>query len=300
MVNAPEFNSLIDLDASNWLVNIKEQFRFDSWPNECVRCKQTELSENTSIRLNMVELDKTQDKRDYLMVGGVLDNLCNSACQMCNEQYSTRIGSLTSRTFPIVDNTDIFWQLPQNRITHLDLSGGEPSYSKNYKHILANLPDTIKSVRLNTNCSTVLTELESLVDRGIDVTVTVSFDGIGSVHDYIRWPITWDKFYNNLMTYQTMSVNLNLWTTVSALNVNNIDSITEFADKHGFDHSWSLLDHPTELNIKYKNHLTLTADTKLEGIRQFLATAENNQEKLDSYIVKQDQARSIKITDYIQ
>jgi sulfatase maturation enzyme AslB (radical SAM superfamily) len=220
--------------------------KFDEWPAECVRCQETEPN---SIRIYATELDHQTAQKDYLQVGGVLDNLCNAACQTCNENLSTRIGSLQGREFPIVNNLDRFWQLPQDRIVHLDINGGEPSYSKNYKKILANLPPNLKTLRLNTNCSTILTELTDIANRGIEVTVTVSCDGIGSVHDFVRWPIPWQEFYRNLMTYKTMPVRLNLWTTVSILNVDDLPNIQQFAQEHGIDHSYAYLKQPYELSV---------------------------------------------------
>lgn len=268
MVNAPEFPGLAEMDSSNWLHGIRSFMANDVWPVECTRCKETEKEINVSIRLHAIEFDRTQTRKDYLTVGGVLDNLCNSACMTCNENLSTRIGSLKSRQFPIVDNSNRFWQLPQDRIVHLDINGGEPSYSKNYKNILANLPPNVKSVRLNTNCSTVLLELLPLVDRGIQVTVTVSFDGIGEIHDFIRWPIKWENFYKNLMLYKSMPVQLNLWTTVSVLNQHQLHDIIEFAKQHEIDHEYAYLKHPKVLNIDNKN-----------------------QESIDAYIQKQKELR---------
>ena len=253
MVNAPEFNSLAEMDSSQWLADIRQQ----EYPAECVRCQETEQLNNVSIRKHAIEFDKYQTQQDYLIVGGVLDNLCNSACMTCNEQLSTRIGSLKSRQFPIIDNSDRFWQLPLERVVHLDINGGEPSYSKNYRHILANLPASIRSVRLNTNCSTVLTELLPLVERGIDVTVTVSFDGIGEVHDFVRWPIKWNKFYENLMTYKAMPVRLNLWTTVSVLNQHQLPDIIEFAQTHNIDHEYAYLKHPMVLDVDNKDQVAI-------------------------------------------
>ena len=266
MVNAPEFGTLEQMDASNWLVEIKQH----PAPAECQRCLETEQLNNTSIRLHSIEFDRKQTQQDYLIVGGVLDNVCNSACMTCNAQHSTRIGSLKSREFPIVDNSNRFWQLPLERIVHLDINGGEPSYSKNYRHILANLPKRIKSVRLNTNCSTVLTELISLVERGVEVTVTVSFDGIGKVHDFVRWPIKWDQFYENLMVYKTMPVKLNLWTTVSILNQHQLDEMITFAKYHNIDHEYAYLKQPAVLDVNNKD-----------------------QESIDRYIQEQKQLRNI-------
>ena len=250
MVAPAQFDTLADMDSSVWLRKVREKFNQGQWPNECQRCEQTESINGTSIRLNAIEFDQQQTQADYLTVGGVLDNVCNSACLTCNEDHSTKIGSLMSRQYKIVDNTNRFWDLPQDRIVHLDLNGGEPSASKNYKQVLANLPHNVKSVRLNTNCSTVLDELLPLIEREIDVTVTVSLDGIGPVHDFVRWPINWDTFYKNLMTYKSMPVKLNLWTTVSVLNVNDLSNIIAFAKEHNIDHSYAYLKQPSELDVE--------------------------------------------------
>jgi MoaA/NifB/PqqE/SkfB family radical SAM enzyme len=182
-------------------------------------------------------------------VGGVLDNTCNAACLSCNETLSTRIGSLNGPGFAVYNNLDKFWTLPQDRIVHLDINGGEPSYSKNYKKLLANLPPNLKTLRLNTNCSTVLAELVDITSRGIEVTVTVSCDGIGAVHELTRWPISWQTFYDNLMRYKTMPVRLNLWTTVSVLNIDDLVNIQAFAQEHSIDHSWAYLENPVELSV---------------------------------------------------
>lgn len=252
MVNPAKFLSLDELESSQWLSTVRNKFAQDQWPVECQRCEQTEKENGTSIRLNSIELDRKQTLDNYLQVGGVLDNLCNAGCLTCNPDCSTRIGSLTSKVFPIVDNTSVFDKLPQDRILHLDINGGEPSYSKNYKRILQSLPPNLKTLRLNTNGSTVLWELAEIA-KTVDVTVTVSFDGVGPVHDLVRWPIPWDKFYKNLMTYKTMPVTLNLWTTVSVLNVDDLPNIIAFAKEHGIDHSYAYLKQPVELDVSNKN-----------------------------------------------
>ena len=246
MVNAPKFDSLADMESSVWLAKTREKMAQDKWPAECVRCQETEPN---SIRQYAVALDQQTEQTDWIQVGGVLDNLCNAACQTCNENLSTRIGSLTGPGFPITNNIEQFYKLPQERIVHLDINGGEPSYSKNYKRLLKNLPPNLKTLRLNTNCSTVLTELIDIAARGVEVTVTASCDGIGSVFEFVRWPILWQDFYRNLMTYKTMPVKLNLWTTVSILNVDDLPNIQQFAQDHNIEHSYAYLNTPVELSV---------------------------------------------------
>ena len=256
MVNAPQFADLESMESSDWLKDIRQSMAEDRWPLECARCQETEPH---SIRVYALKAHEQTQQQDYLQVAGVLDNLCNAGCLTCNENLSTRIGSLKGRTFPIVNNFDRFQSLPKHRIVHLDINGGEPTYSKNYKAILKDLPPNLKTLRLNTNCSTVLTELVDIIDRGIEVTVTVSCDGIGAVHELMRWPIPWTQFYDNLMTYRSMPVKLNLWTTVSVLNVDDLPKIQAFAREHGIDHSFAYLKEPFELSVDNKDISTRDA-----------------------------------------
>jgi molybdenum cofactor biosynthesis enzyme MoaA len=246
MVNAPKFENLEIMESSTWLNKTREKMLAGQWPAECVRCQETEPA---SIRQFAIQLHNQTTQKDYLQVGGVLDNVCNAACMTCNETLSTRIGNLKGPGFPVVNNIDQFWSLPQEQIIHLDINGGEPSYSKNYKKILKNLPPNLKTLRLNTNCSTVLTELNNIAQQGIEVTVTASCDGIGAVHNLVRWPIPWQEFYNNLMIYKSMPVKLNLWTTVSVLNVDDLPNIQAFAQEHSIDHSWAYLKNPPALAV---------------------------------------------------
>jgi MoaA/NifB/PqqE/SkfB family radical SAM enzyme len=55
------------------------------------------------------------------------------------------------------------------------------------------------------------------------------------------------------MTYKTMPVKLNLWTTVSVLNVDDLPNIIAFAQEHGIDHSYAYLTTPQELAIENKD-----------------------------------------------
>ena len=270
MVNPAQFDSLEEMDNSRWLRKIREQFEQNEWPVECQRCEQVERETPSSIRIHAIAVDALETQRDYLQVGGVLDNVCNAACQTCSPECSTRIGALTSKIFPVIDNSNRFWELPQDRIRHLDINGGEPSYSKNYKRLLVNLPPNLSTLRLNTNGNVVLEELTEIAGRGIEVTVTVSCDGIGSVHEFVRWPIKWATFYQNLMTYKTMPVRLNLWTTVSILNLHDLPNIKAFAQEHGIDHGYAYLKEPKELDVNNKN-----------------------QEQVQAYIQRQKQLRGI-------
>ena len=101
MVNAKEFDSLAQLESSDWIKNIENKMDKNIWPSECTRCEQTEKAMGDSIRLKSIKRHKMlyPKNKEYLVVGGVLDNVCNSACQTCNATLSTKIGSLTNKKY---------------------------------------------------------------------------------------------------------------------------------------------------------------------------------------------------------
>jgi len=303
MVRPKQFESFEDLQNSKWIDGIKKKFSSGQWPEECTRCQQSEGTGNKSIRMHSLDRDKLLKaiKKDYLIVGGVLDNVCNSACQTCNASLSTKIGSLQSKNYIRVDNYVKFWELPQKRIIELDVSGGEPTASKNYKRILENLPSNTKIIRMNTNCSRIIPEIETVLSKGIKVIITVSLDGLGKTHDYIRWPITWTQFEKNFKFYKNLEakhklLELDCWTTISCLNLHDFDNILEFARINKVQHGWAFLSEPEALNVKYSNTFTTPYQHLFPDK---IAVGEDNSTQLKNFINQQDSLRSIKINDYL-
>ena len=314
MVNAMGFKTFKDLDESQWLQDMEDTMSKDKWPAECVRCEQTEKVSGESIRTKSIERHKILHplNSNYLIVGGVLDNVCNSACQTCNAGLSTKIGSLEGKQYKRVDNYETFWQLPQNRILEVDVNGGEPTASKNYKKILANLPPNTRIVRMNTNGSRMIKELETILKTRAMVIVTLSFDGVGDVHDYVRWPIKWNNYLKSVQAYKNLQkqfplLKLDTWTTVSSLNVANLPNILDFTTRYNLDHDWAFLDRPSVFNVKYKNRFTKKAKVILQSssypecrkIADSVAVSDDNDVDIMIYIQHQDNLRKINYTDYI-
>ena len=302
MINQKSFESNEDLEKSDWLKKIKKEMSENKWPAECRRCEQSERVRGESIRTNSLVRHKMLKplKSDYLIVGGVLDNVCNSACQSCHAGLSTKIGSLESNNYPRINNLEVFKRLPHDRILELDVNGGEPTASKNYKKILQELPHSIKIVRMNTNGSRMIKEIEDVLKRNVMVIVTMSLDGVGDVHDYTRWPIKWDDYKKTVETYQNMQktykfLQLDMWTTVSCFNVKSLPDIINFAKNKGIPHDWAFLDQPSVLNVRYANKFTSRAKHISPGE---IAIDRNNDPELDDFIKRQDTLRGIDIKNY--
>ena len=303
MINAKGFDSYESLEKSDWMANIRKTIDQGQWPMECFRCQRSEKTKGESIRTNSINRHKMLHPimSDYLIVGGVLDNVCNSACQSCNAGLSTKIGSLESKDYPRVDNYDVFKKLPHERIIEFDVNGGEPTASKNYKKILKALPHNVKIVRMNTNGSRMIPELEEVLKRKIMVIVTLSLDGIGDVHDYVRWPIKWKNYEKTVSAYQELQkkyklLQIDFWTTVSCLNINILPDIINFARDKNIPHDWAFLEQPSVLNVKYTNKFTSRA--KHISPNQ-IATDEDNNIELEAFIQRQDRLRNISVKDYL-
>ena len=303
MIAPPTFRSWSEMQASEWLAKVKQQMLQDVWPTECKRCQITESQSNKSIRNHSSDRDKVLSKirPDYLILGGVLDNVCNSACQSCNESLSTKIGSLKSKNYLIVDNSKLLAQLPQDQIVEVDISGGEPTASPRYQNLIANLPKHTKILRLNTNASRLLPNIHTVLDKGIMLLVTISLDGTGKIHDYVRWPIKWSDFCSTVTQYNDLAkqydnLKLQAWTTLHALNLADFDNIKQFAREHNLDHDWAYLSHPQELNVRFKNAFTIPNQSMAPTI---IAIDDDNQQCLDRFIADQDRLRGIKARDYL-
>lgn len=291
MVNAQQFPTFSAMENSVWQEQLRMQMLNNQWPDECLRCKQTEEHNGTSIRLGSIERDKILSKfnKDYIQLGGTLDNYCNSACVTCIPNLSTRIGSL-KKSVVIRDNYELYKTLPLDRVTEIDINGGEPSVSVNYNHLLHNLPDNVRIVRINTNGCIKIKQVEQLIAQGIAVIITVSFDGIGTVHDYIRYPVKWTKFKQNLEYYRELStqnakLKLDTWTTVSALNINYISDIQKYCSDRNIRHSYAFLNTPEVLNVKYKNWFT--SDIQIDGV----ATERDNTVELNAFLELEEACR---------
>ena len=302
MVNAKGFEGFKEIENSEWLKRIKDTMSGDKWPDECARCQQSERVKGKSIRTNSIVRHKMLHpiRKDYLIVGGVLDNICNSACQSCNAGLSTKIGSLESKNYPRVDNYNVFQKLPLDRVIELDVNGGEPTASKNYKKVLGELPANTKIVRMNTNGSRMIKEIEDVLKRNIMVIVTMSLDGIGSVHDYARWPIKWTDYKKTVDAYKDLQkkyklLQLDFWTTVSCLNIKILPDIINFAKNKNIPHDWAFLEKPSVLNVSYTNKFTDSVKHMFPGQ---IAVDRDNTTELEAFIEKQDKLRNIDIRDY--
>ena len=106
---------------------------------------------------------------------------------------------------------------------------------------------------------------------------------------------------------QYKNLRLNFWTTVSCLNVGNLDNIMQYASDNKIDHAYGFCITPTELDVRYSNKLTVDAKRKLsmsgdkllQSISTKCASLKNNSTELKQFVQSQDALRKISFMNYI-
>ena len=143
-------------------------------------------------------------------------------------------------------------------------------------------------------------ELEDILKNGVTAIVTLSLDGIDHVHDYVRWPIKWTKYNENVQRYIELrdrykNLHLDFWTTLSCLNLNDFANIQAYAAQMRITHNWAFLHTPKVLDVRYTNRFTEYAEHEFIGQ---VAIDEDNDHELERYIKRQDLLRDINIKNY--
>lgn len=173
----------------------------------------------------------------------VLTNVCQSRCKTCNiwkiyednpdmKDKEMDLDELKQ----VIDNVkdDVLW---------LNLSGGEPFLFEDIVEFaeycfetcpnlfMVNIPTNAIS---NTLISKRLGELLAVKPDHVNLTVTISLDGVGEQHDEIRGiPGNWDRamdLYEDLQEFEEEydTFEAGFQTTVSQYNIHNLDEIFDF------------------------------------------------------------------------
>lgn len=298
MTNGRSFDDLQSLDSSDWLRSLRSNMYLDIWPDECQRCQRDEIAGRKSIRQHSFDRDiiLRPHRENYLIVGGILDNICNAACQFCDERKSSKIGHLKHGVdYKIMENMQAFRRIPDERILELDINGGEPSNSPNYSQLLDQPPKNVKIIRINTNASKFMPNIMPLLDMGIKVIITISLDGVGKIYEYARWPLKWDKFNSVVKQYKAVDhdlLDIDFWTTISAYTVGDLPNIMRYAESVGISLSMGRLTSPEVLDVRYSNPLTILAE-EVDGV----AIDGDNSTALLAWLRQQDSIRGTNFED---
>ena len=247
-------NTVDEYLESAWVNDLETTLETGQYPKGCWECMKQEQQGLKSIR---------QDNLSGFYVDIVVGNVCNSDCGMCGPERSSKIVSRlkhhplpvglvdpeddrflvyagTDNTFKLNEMTGLSELL--NRATHVKLIGGEPFL---VKEIWATLESLNKNVNLSiiTNASTISDYQFDILKQFKNLSINVSTEGVGNHYEWVRYGLQWDVFSKNAIKLKTLTDKFALVSTVSALNITNVDMLARYGYENGlFVDFWPIHD----------------------------------------------------------
>ena len=225
-------NTLEDAYKSEYMQDLRRQFRTGGKPATCQQCWDEEAAGRTSKRINSrirlkelyTEVDWTNDTPDQLwFIDLKLGNICNLKCRICGSWSSSKWAAeemdylpkgadkkthiaytwLKAGTWP--EESPKFWEnlkslLPN--IKYFEFTGGEPWLIQEHwdlleyasKHGYAENID----IHYNTNATVSPNKFFKIWSKFKRVDIAFSIDNVGDRFEYERYGAKWDEANANI------------------------------------------------------------------------------------------------------
>ena len=267
-------NTLEDAYKSEYMQDLRQQFRRGERPETCQLCWDEEAAGRDSKRIHSQvrlkelypQVDWANDTPDQLwFIDLKLGNICNLKCRICGSWSSSKWAEEEMNYLP--DHADkkshiaytwlkkgawprkspAFWNnlmdiLPN--IKYIEFTGGEPWLIKEHFDLLKIAVDSGDSKHIDIHYNTNATHLPEDFDTEIwkyfgRVDIAFSIDNVGDRFEYERYGATWDQA-NKVIKYvhwsqlQYPNITTQLCFTINIQNVYYLDELLAWADTKPF------------------------------------------------------------------
>lgn len=257
-----------------------------------------------------------------------ISNKCNLICRMCDSRYShlwyEEEKEFYGKTFSINKKSfidlDKILEIIDENIIHIKFTGGEPFLIEEYDVIIDKLIQKADPSKIflnyNTNC-TILPKKE-IIDKWKKfkfIEFAISFDGIGEIWEYIRYPSKWSKVEKNILFLYNLKNEMNskyiFRSTISILNIMDIFNMIDWWRKNISNelNTENITFNPTHLSFPSFLSLHVLPEKTKEKIRNFLESKSIKEEEIVkkyinhyiSYMYFRDKSEQLtKLKKYIQ
>lgn len=219
----------------------------DKLPKICKNCHDLEnqgiLSDRqilTTEWLLKTETNTCEDIKPSLLYYDIRHgNNCNLMCRMCEPELSNlidtefnRIG-LSKKKFNLLQ-ADNFHLIDINTVKNLYVAGGEPTIDKSFSNFLVKCIEQKKTdfeININTNCAAISEKFLNLCSNFSNLKFEISLDGYDKTNEYIRWPLKWEKFVENVEKVSYISKQkISFAAVISIYNIPKIYELLKFAN----------------------------------------------------------------------
>lgn len=181
-------------------VSIRQKLNQGEKIIECQKCWDREAKGITSFRqkANAKWQNKIPklDSKHVLSVDYRLTNHCNFACVFCGPHNSTKWAVLQKKS-NILNKTES--QIDTEKLEYVYLAGGEPLLVPEFKMFVKNIKNKNQTeIVINTNLSQIDDEWIEILNQFDKKCLTISVDASYQLGEYVRWPMDWKNFENNI------------------------------------------------------------------------------------------------------
>jgi MoaA/NifB/PqqE/SkfB family radical SAM enzyme len=283
-------STLREVYDSEYMQELRRQFRRGEKPKTCNRCWEEEAAGRTSKRIHSrvrlkelyAQVDWENDRPDQLwFVDLKLGNICNLKCRICGSWSSSKWAEEEMNYLPkTVDKkthiaytwlkqgqwprkTETFWDdlrglLPN--IRYFEFTGGEPWLIQEHIDLLKFAVETGDSHHIDIHYNTNATQWpDDLVEIWKDfgrVDIAFSIDNVGERFEFERFPADWNKaneIVDAVHALQKTHANITtqLCFTLNIQNVYYLDELLAWADTKGFGNIYfNMLHSPSRMSIQ--------------------------------------------------
>lgn len=205
---------------SEGLKSLRNNFVDQHPPLSCSLCFNKQF-QNSGVRVNVNkwlannQLDyNVSNTPEYLDI--TFGNVCNLKCIMCSSLSSSKIETEYYQhkqkynsigiSQPIMPKLNKWWEDEKilEQILHIisnakyvNFSGGEPLLAPQIIDMLRSTPKTCQ-VEINTNLTKLTDAHIECLTKFNQARISISLDGVGAHHEYIRYDSDWSEIENNI------------------------------------------------------------------------------------------------------
>lgn len=261
-----------DIQNSNDMRKLREQFLAGQKPQTCRRCWNEERSGRTSKRMHTLNRLKhivtdetwTAEAKPLVFLDLKLGNICNLKCRICGSWSSSQFAAeelhymsrdLQKDSYPYQmlregawpRESAQFWQEVDQHlldIRYIEFTGGEPFMIQEHFDLLQKLVDRGLASRVeihyNTNGTQYPENAEEIWRHFKHVEIAFSIDDVGARFEYQRSNAIWDDVVANIEKFRAMkarntNITLQVCCTINVFNIYYLADVAQWISQGNFD-----------------------------------------------------------------
>ena len=236
----------------------------------CDYCWRMEAKTNASPRLTAIEplkINQVQATPKLKKIDTMVDENCNLRCRMCAPSVSNSLRQDYNRVveleLPLPEyytakqtesqldpaGTQVYLAPDQqyvdeivqlsDRLDEIKFTGGEPTVSSTFWHIVDNLksPENI-DLNITTNGTKFNSRFIEAAQRFRSVHITLSVDATRSTYEYIRYPFSWRQLEKNIESLceqlDPERTTIHMCSVLTVYNMINIRNLVDWVHQHNW------------------------------------------------------------------